>query len=257
MTAPLFSGSAELQVSLDAGVMCLTLQRPDKGNALSASLVAALTQALEAAPALQVRLLVLQGAGRHFCTGFDLTSLDQESDDSLLARFTRVELLLQLLHAAPFTTVAIAHGRTMGAGADLFGACAERWAVGPASFAFPGAAFGLVLGTARLADTVGAVQARDWIESGMGFDQGRALETGFATRLLEAQALDAELLCLIERSHRLERETQQAIHHAIDSARRRRGDAGDAQDLARLVRSAARPGLRERIAAYRAAQKGA
>ena len=74
----------------DGDVLHLQLNRPDKGNALSASLVGALAEAVEAATRdVQLRLLVLSGAGRHFCTGFDLSDLDHETDDSLLARFTR------------------------------------------------------------------------------------------------------------------------------------------------------------------------
>ncbi|MCY1234638.1 1,4-dihydroxy-2-naphthoyl-CoA synthase [compost metagenome] len=236
--------------------MHVVLQRADKGNALSAALVDELAQTVEAAREAQVRLLVLSGEGRHFCTGFDLSALDDETDDSLLARFTRVELLLQALHAAPFTTLAIAHGRTMGAGADIFCACAERWTVGDTTFAFPGAAFGLVLGTARLADTVGATRTREWIESGMQFGDDIAFEAGLVTRRLAPEELDEALAQLAARSRRLDAPTQRGIHEAIDAAGRRpRGDAGDAQDLMRLVRSAARAGLRDRIAAYRAAQK--
>lgn len=245
---------SELRITRSDDVMHLSLQRPDKGNALSAALVAELTRAVEAAAAEQVRLLVLSGEGRHFCTGFDLSGLDQETDDSLLARFVRVEMLLQALHAAPFTTLALAHGRTMGAGADLFCACAERWMVGDTSFAFPGAAFGLVLGTARLADTVGPTQARDWIEGGRLIDGPAALASGLATRQLVPEALDEEVARLAARTRRLDGPTQRAIHAAIDGGRRPRGDAGDAQDLLRLAHSAARPGLRDRIAAYRAAQ---
>lgn len=248
-----------LRIEHREDVMHVVLQRADKGNALSAALVEELAQAVEAARQAQVRLFVLSGEGRHFCTGFDLSALDNETDDSLLARFTRVELLLQALHAAPFTTLAIAHGRTMGAGADIFCACAERWTVGDTTFAFPGAAFGLVLGTARLADIVGATRTREWIESGMQIGDGVAFEAGLVTRRLATEApdaLDEALAQLAARSRRLDAPTQRGIHEAIDAAGHRpRGDAGDAQDLMRLVRSAARAGLRDRIAAYRAAQK--
>ncbi|MDP9877594.1 enoyl-CoA hydratase/carnithine racemase [Variovorax boronicumulans] len=245
-----------LRIGHREDVMHVVLQRADKGNALSGALVEELAQAVEAARQAQVRLFVLSGEGRHFCTGFDLSALDEETDDSLLARFTRVELLLQALHAAPFTTLAIAHGRTTGAGADIFCACAERWTVGDTTFAFPGAAFGLVLGTARLADAVGATRTREWIESGMQFGDDIAFEAGLATRRLAPEALDEALAQLAARSRRLDAPTQRGIHEAIDAAGRRpRGDAGDAQDLMRLVRSAARAGLRDRIAAYRAAQK--
>lgn len=247
--------SGELKVEHRGEVLHLTLARAERGNALSASLVAALTEAFEAAAQQGVRLAVLSGEGRHFCTGFDLSELDAETDETLLARFTRVELMLQAVHAAPFVTLALAHGRTMGAGADLFCACAERWIVGDAGFAFPGSAFGLVLGTARLADTVGPLRAAQWLEGGAAIDAGSALAAGLATHRIAADALESELSALAARVSRLDAFTQRGIRAGIDAARCPRGEAGDAQDLVRLVRSAARPGLRERIAAYRALQQ--
>lgn len=245
---------AQLLMQRDGDLLRLTLNRPDKGNALSRDLVQALTDAIDAACSDDgLRLLVLCGAGRHFCTGFDLSDLDSETDDSLLARFTRVELLLQAVHAAPFPTLALAHGRTMGAGADLFAACSERWIVDDASFAFPGAGFGLVLGSARLAALVGHTRAAEWIESGAGIDAGTACAAGLATRRIETDAVEPEMERLRTRACRLDRGTLLGIHAALAAQRRPRGAAGDAQDLAHLVRSAARPGLRERIAAYRSA----
>lgn len=246
----------ELLVQREGALLHLQLQRPDKGNALSASLVAALQAALhEAARDAELRLLLLSGAGKHFCTGFDLSKLESETDDTLLARFTRVELMLQSLARMPCTTLALAHGRTMGAGADLFAACSERWIVDDASFAFPGAGFGLILGTARLADIVGATQASRWIEGGETINAAGACASGLALRQLERTALPLERDQLLRRVSRLDTQTQRAIHAAVGTRRRPRGDVGDAQDLARLVESAAHPGLRERIAAYRAAQR--
>ena len=241
----------ELLSRRDGPVLHLQLHRPEVGNALSAALVQALTEAVDAATHdVSVRLLVLSGAGRHFCTGFDLSDLDRETDDSLLARFTRVELLLQAVHAAPFATLALAHGRTMGAGADLFAACGDRWIVGDAGFAFPGAAFGLVLGTVRLTELVGAPHAAAWIEGGQRIDADQALACGLATRHIETEQIDAELGRWGARVNRLDAPTQRAIQAAIAE-----GSQTFEQDLARLVRSAARPGLRDRIAAYRAAQR--
>jgi enoyl-CoA hydratase/carnithine racemase len=246
----------ELISTREGALLHLQLNRPDKGNALSAALVDALSRAIEAATRDEtLRLLVLSGAGRHFCTGFDLSALDSETDDSLLARFTRVELLLQAVHAAPFATLAIAQGRVMGAGADLFAACAERWIVDDASFAFPGAGFGLVLGTARLAERVGATHAAAWIEGGVTIDATAARDAGLATRCIVANDVAAEQAALLSRVSRLDGETQRAIRAAITAGGSPRGAISDAEDLARLVRSAARPGLRERIAAYRNAQR--
>ena len=241
---------SDLVVTRDGPLMRVALNRPQKGNALSADLVAKLHAAVDTARAERVRLLLLSGEGRNFCTGFDLSTLQEETDDSLLERFTRTELLLQAIHAAPFDTLALAHGRVIGAGADVFCACARRWVVGQASFAFPGTAFGIVLGTARLGDVVGNAQAKDWVQSGATVDAGAALAAGLVQRQLDAADLDAALGELLAHTQRLDASTHSAIHHALDATRRPRGDAGAAQDLARLVQSAARPGLRERILAY-------
>ena len=243
---------ADLLVRREDDTLYLCLQRAPKGNALSSALVDALTSEISRAtqdPSL--RLLVLAGDGRHFCTGFDLSDLDAETDDTLLARFTRIELLLQLVFRAPFTTLALAHGRTMGAGADLFCACSERWIVDDAKLAFPGVNFGLVLGTARLGDLVGAAQAAQWLQNGSSIDRTEALDSGLATRCLQVYELDAALAQLQKRLRRLEQSTQRAIHSALEPTRRPRGDDGDAQDLMRLVQSASPPGLKQRIAAYR------
>ncbi|MGE4241777.1 enoyl-CoA hydratase/isomerase family protein [Ramlibacter sp.] len=234
------------------GVVRVKLQRPDKGNALSSETVAGLADAVAAATRSHARLFVIEGEGRHFCTGFDLSNVAEEDDDRLLARFVRVELLLQAVHAAPFETLALAHGRTMGAGADLFCACNHRWVAGDASFAFPGAAFGIVLGTARLGDTVGARRARQWVESGATIDTAEALEAGLATRRIEPAEAEAGIAALASRCKRLDDDTTAGLQRALDRVRRPRGDAGAGEDLMQLVVSAARPGLRARIAAYRA-----
>ncbi|WP_431267837.1 enoyl-CoA hydratase/isomerase family protein [Dankookia sp. P2] len=119
------------------GVATLSLNRPDRGNALGPELVEALGEAFDRAVAHGARMVVLRGEGRHFCTGFDLTDLETLSDGDLLLRVVRIEQLLQRIHAAPVTTLAVATGRTFGAGADLFAACDRRIAAAGASFAFP------------------------------------------------------------------------------------------------------------------------
>ncbi|MDF3835085.1 enoyl-CoA hydratase/isomerase family protein [Cupriavidus basilensis] len=232
----------------------LTLNRPGRGNALSAELVTALAAAVDACYLDGTRLLAIEGAGEHFCTGFDLGDLDSESDDSLLARFVRVELLLQSVHDAPFATVALVQGRAMGAGADLVAACEQRWIAQGSSFAFPGAAFGLVLGSARLARLVGTARAREWIAAGRAVRADDALAAGLASRMIPAEERAAALAGLAERARRLDAPTQAAIQAATLGGQAAVVAAGAAQ-LSELVRSAARPGLRARIAAYREASR--
>jgi enoyl-CoA hydratase len=231
--------------SLEDGVATLALNRPERGNALGPALVAALGDAFGAALAEGARLVVLRGEGRHFCTGFDLSDLDDLSDGDLLLRVVRIEELLQRIHAAPVPVLAIATGRSFGAGADLFAACDRRIAVGGASFAFPGPAFGLVLGTARLAALVGRDAARAMLLGGQEVTAEAALACGLATAAVAPEAVPAELARAATAARRLDPETVAALH-------RRTAPAENDADLAALVRSASRPGLKRRIQDYRA-----
>jgi enoyl-CoA hydratase len=230
----------------DDGVCSVTLNRPGTGNALSADLVAALESVLDGSTARRPRLMVLRGEGRHFCTGFDLSRLDGESDDSLLARFCRTELMLQKVHRAPFPTLAIAHGRTIGAGADLFAACTHRIGAPGTQFAYPGASgFGIVLGTRRLAHRVGAERARRWVETGMTIGLDDAVASGLATGVLAHASGAADIArCLASGSPSVA--GNPLLGSALDAA----DPVHDDVDLALLVRSAAVPGLKARIAAY-------
>jgi enoyl-CoA hydratase/carnithine racemase len=228
-----------LQTLRDGGIVTLVLERPERGNALSAgfveSLIAAAGRAMEDAG---VHTLILRGAGRHFCTGLDLSDPGQTSDGELLHRLVRIETLLAGLWHAPVRTVAVAQGRTWGAGADLFAACEERVALPGCTFRFPGAGFGIVLGTRRLAERIGTDKARRIVVEGTEVDADEALRAGLANTASERPWTPPRVAAA----------TAAAVRAVT------RADHRDA-DLAALVRSAAEPGLRERIAAYRDALK--
>jgi enoyl-CoA hydratase/carnithine racemase len=238
-----------LALERSGGVATIRLDRPERGNALGAELVERLIEAVAALGAdATVHTLVLAGNGRHFCTGFDLADLDRCSDGDLLLRLVRVEALLAMLWHAPIRTACIAAGRTWGAGADLLAACDERVAVEGASLRFPGPAFGVVLGTGRLAERIGADRAREVVTQGLQLDAPAALAAGLVGRVLPAAAVPAWLDGLAPPLP--DRDTVRALRAAT------RPDRRDA-DLAALVRSAARPGLQARLLAYREAQRAA
>jgi enoyl-CoA hydratase/carnithine racemase len=236
-----------VSTTLAGGVLTVTLARAERGNALDAALVTALRAAVAQADDPAVRLMVLRGAGKALCTGFDVGGIETESDASLLARFVAIELLLQAVRHASVPTVALGHGRMFGAGADLFAAATWRIADPGARFAFPGARFGLVLGTRRLAAIVGEARALALTSRGQGLDAEGALGCGLATSLLAQEGWDAEVAAIAAEVARVDRATALALAGAA------RLDTRDA-DLAALVRSAAVPGLRERIAAYAGAR---
>ena len=238
-----------LQTHHHEGITTLTLDRADKGNALSAALVEALIEQVSRALGdKETRALVFNASGKHFCTGFDLSDLATCSEGDLLHRFVRVEQLLQLIWSAPVRTVALVQGRTWGAGADLFAACEVRLCAADTTFRFPGARFGLALGTRRLAGRVGADQARRWLLDGIEVKADDALKAALANGLravsngANATSVDVEISAAVG-NEVVDRETGTAIR-----ALTRRDEAD--RDLAELVRSASRPGLKARIESY-------
>jgi len=237
------SAPAPLLAQRTGATLTLSLARPEKMNALSAELVEALLAAVEGAGHDGTRLLVLRGEGRNLSAGFDLGDLDAQSEGDLLLRFVRIELLLQAVRHAPFDTLALAHGRNFGAGADLFAACARRVCAPEASFRMPGLRFGLVLGTRTLAERVGAARAREVLQSAQAFDAAQALAWGFATAVCAQEAWPEAIAQAEQACEVLPEQSAAALFRATTPERR---DA----DLAELVRSAARPGLKERIAQY-------
>lgn len=239
--------SAPVAVSAaTGGVVTITLDRAERGNALSADFVEALIGAFGRASADQsVNTVVLRAAGRHFCTGFDLSDFAVETDATLLWRFVRIETLLDMVWRAPVRTVAIGQGRIMGAGADLFAACDVRLLAPGASLRFPGAGFGIVLGTRRLARRVGDATALRWASEGVTIEAEEAAQKGLASAVLTVDAGSDALAPLV-----VDRRTWASLRGAVQ-------DGESDADLAALVRSAARPGLKTRIEAYRDRQLGA
>lgn len=236
------TASPPLQVEQCDGLLQLTLNRPDSANALNPELTEALIDALDRAD--DVRLCVLRGAGRHFCAGFDLSGLESMSDGDLLWRFLRIETLLQAVHHAPFPVVAFGHGQLVGAGADLFAACWRRVAAADARFRMPGWNFELALGTRRLTHRIGQDAARDLLIDTRVLSAEESLACGLATDLApqeEWPALSAELK---QRASTLSpRAMQQMLGLTTRDSR--------SEDLAAIVQTAGRPGLRDRILAYR------
>ena len=235
--------TASVLAERQGSVLTLTLNRPDRRNALGPDIVEPLLAAVEGAPSDGVRLIVFRGAGRHFCAGFDLANLENLSDGDLLARLIRIETLLQAVRHAPVVTAAVVHGAAIGAGADLVAACEARLVLKEATFAFPGAGFGIALGTRRLTERVGEGAARDLITSGRRIDAAEALALGLVQRVAGEAELGGVLDPLADRAGRLDPGTQTAIH-ALSVA-----DGRD-RDMAALVASASRPGLKSRVQAY-------
>jgi len=128
-----------LDITRNGTHTAVTLNRPDKANALVAPLVAALQTAIDCAKNDGTTTFTLQGNGSNFCGGFDLSALDVETDETLIPRLLELERMLQSIYYAPFATIALIHGGAFGAGFDLATACDYRLATPDARFRVPSA----------------------------------------------------------------------------------------------------------------------
>ena len=170
-------------------VALVTIDRPERRNAVDLDALSGLEQALAAAVASgsQTRVLVLTGAGGHFCAGADLTGVE---DASFAATLRSV---LHALHDAPFPTIAAVEGAALGAGTQLAIACDLRTAGTSARFGIPAAKLGLMVDqwtVQRLALLAGHGPARAMLLAAEIVDAEGAVRLGLAQR---AGDLDAAM----------------------------------------------------------------
>lgn len=232
-----------IQISKADDCWSFTLNRPEKMNALNTEVVETLIEHVGNAHDAGARVLMFSGNGKNFSAGFDQGELDRESDADLLMRLVRIETLLQKIASSPCLTVALAHGRNFGAGVDLFAVCRRRFCTTDATFRMPGLRFGLVLGTRRFGAIVGHAQAREILEATRTIAAAHALRIGLVSKAVDLAA-KADLVDEARRvAILLDRETQKHLYQVLNT------EDSD-RDLADLVRSASRPGLKARMLAY-------
>lgn len=242
------SSSSELGAQRDGPVLNLTFMRAERSNALSAPLVESVIEALGTAESDGTALVVFRGDGANFCSGFDLGDLDQQSDGDLVYKLLRIETLLQSVAHARFATLALAQGKVIGAGCDLFCACSDRVATPEASFRMPGWRFGVALGTRRLVACVGTDAARAVLMETRSVPAEEALRIGLATALAPTEAWPLIVGEATRRATTLH-DLSRALLLDLTIADTRTAD------MAALVESASRPGLRQRIKDFRLASK--
>jgi enoyl-CoA hydratase len=161
-------------------VLVVTIDRPERRNALDHEALVGLEAAIDEARAASVRVLALVGAHGHFCSGADLTTVE---DEEFVARLGRV---LRCLRELPFPTMAVVDGYALGAGTQLAIACDLRVATPGAGFGVPAAKLGLMVDqwtVRRLASLVGQSTARHVLLSTDVVSGERAHQLGLVHRL--------------------------------------------------------------------------
>lgn len=192
----------ELRIEQRGPARWLTLNRPDKRNALSRDLVRGLHGAVTTAASFDsVRCIVLAGAGPVFCAGADLNEFRQADDPAVLA--ADGELLartLEAISASPKPVIARVHGAAIGGGVGLVSACDFAIADLDARFTLSEVRLGLTPATISpfVLRALGRRNTQAFMLASTPVDAQEARRIGLLTKVVEPQALDAAVDDLVE-----------------------------------------------------------
>ena len=169
-------------------IATVTINRPDKLNALNARVIAELGQAIDAARADDnVGGVILTGAGRAFVAGADISELGRETAVGLKALSQRGQVMMRRWETSPKPTIAMVNGFALGGGCELAMSCHVRIAGESAKFGQPEVKLGLPPGyggTQRLPRLVGRGRALQLLLTGEMIDAQEAYRIGLANKVV-------------------------------------------------------------------------
>ncbi len=174
-----------IELTITDDVAEVTLNAPEKRNAVDASALTELADAYTAAERAGVRALVLRGEGKGFCAGRDISQVDPVTDDALGFMRGQLQPLLERMAAFPAPTFAAAHGACLGIGLGLLVATDVVYVAESAKLGSPFAALGATLdsgGHALFFERLGAHRTFDLIYSGRLMSGAEAVEAGLFSR---------------------------------------------------------------------------
>lgn len=183
----------------------ITLNRPQKGNALTLAMLDEIESAVKTVEADQsLRVLVLRGSGRFFCTGGDIAAWGSLSPDDMSRHWIMRGIeVIERIAGLPQPVIAVISGHALGGGLELALAADLRLAVRSAKFGAPEVGLGMIAGwggVRKLAETIGVARARHLTLVGSAIDARQALDWGLVTSLAaDAASLEAQLDQLLSR----------------------------------------------------------
>lgn len=223
-----------IRVDVDAerGVANVTLNRPEKRNALTADMMETIANVYDELGArADIKVVIIAGAGVAFCGGADRTAypggLSVGPFDGDRHRALKVgERLVQAIQGCSAVTIARLHGHVVGGGMVIALACDVRIAADTAALSLPETAIGLPLAwsaTPLVVDEVGPLLARELILLGRVFAADEALDAGMLNRVVPEAALDATVAGYVHTA--LQRDLAAIVTSKVQFAALRRGRA--------------------------------
>lgn len=191
-----------LMVEADAPIAVVTLNRPERRNALSLALMQELIACLRAiGQSADVRAVILAAAGPAFSAGHDLSELHGREITDYRQIFDVCVELMTLVQSIPQPVIAEVRGIATAAGCQLVATCDLAVAAEEAKFATPGVRIGLFCSTPMVALTrvIGRKRAVEMLMTGTPIDARTAAEWGLVNHVVPAERLREETMALAQR----------------------------------------------------------
>jgi enoyl-CoA hydratase/carnithine racemase len=231
--------STHLVVSIEPPAARITLDRPERRNALSLALMKELIAAFDEVGALpEVRAIVIEGAGPAFSAGHDLSEMVGRDAAFYEQLFDVCTVMMETIHRMPQPVIAKVHGIATAAGCQLVAACDLAIAAEGTRFATPGVKIGLFCSTPMVpvSRAVGRKRALELLLTGEPIDAETARDWGLINRVVAPEELEVAVADLVARVARSSPATvrigKQAFYEQIDL------DEPGAYDLTRRVMAA-------------------
>lgn len=189
-------------IARDGAVCKITLDRPERRNALSLALMRELTEELERIGGeTEIRVVILAAAGSVFCSGHDLSELQGGTIAEYRTIFDSCTTLMETIQRIPQPVIAQVQGTATAAGCQLVATCDLAVASDKATFATPGVRIGLFCTTPMVALTraVGRKRAMEMLLTGCPVNASTAAEWGLVNHVVPSDELESETRALAER----------------------------------------------------------
>ncbi|MEP6495260.1 MAG: enoyl-CoA hydratase-related protein [bacterium] len=190
-----------ITLAVDDRIATITVNRPDKLNALNDRVIAELGEAIDSARSdPDVGGVILTGAGRAFVAGADISELEQHGGVAAKALAQRGQDVFRRFETSPKPTIAAVNGFSLGGGCELAMACHLRIASDTAKFGQPEVKLGLVPGyggTQRLPRLIGKGRALQLLLTGEMIDAAEAYRIGLVNRVVPGTELIATATAML------------------------------------------------------------
>ena len=185
----------EILFSTEGETAFITLNRPEKINALSKQMIGEIIDALSGVSADEsVKVVIIKAAGKHFCAGHDLKQMVGDGIKEYKFIFDQCTKMMQMIHEIPQPVIAQVQGVATAAGCQLAAWCDLIVAEEGAKFATPGVKIGLFCTTPMVAITraIGRKAALEMLLTGRYFPAQEAKQLGLINKVVSLKDLDKE-----------------------------------------------------------------